>query len=162
MLLLLPLGVAIVAQLSTLAAMLALFRAHDCDLYLPGGIAFDPTAQNRRLALAACCHLVAALELITWVAYQEQVFPSHHTIARGLASAAQVLVPLLYTVGLVVMTRVGRHLSRFSDLKMTRPDGSILLPRDLLRPLWLAVNAHASMLLIVPPVLLYRSLGHIA
>jgi hypothetical protein len=164
MLYLLPLSVALLAHLSTVATMLGMIRAYDCDLYLPGGVDFDPRRQNRLLLWASLCELVAALWLVAWVVHREGTLTAHEALTPALtflASTGRGMVPLLYLLGMVLLTRVGRHLSKFSDLRMTRPDGSTLLPRDLMRPLWLAVNAHGSMLLIVPPVLMYRSLDHL-
>ncbi|MBT9583978.1 hypothetical protein IV102_11595 [bacterium] len=168
MLYLLPSALALVAHLSTLAAMVGLSRAYDCDLYLPGGTAFDPRRQNRLLGWATGCEWFAALWLVVFVIQREGVaahwLAGHAEAAAALnffSSAARLGVPVLYLLGMHWLTRVGRHLSKFSDLRMTRPDGSVLLPRDLMRPLWLAVNAHGAMLLIVPPVLLYRSLGQL-
>lgn len=165
MVLLLPLCILLVAHFSTFAAMTALARAHDCDLYLPGGKAFDPHLQNRRLAWATAWELLALLWLSLWLGQQEGMLRSYYQAHQNVAALIQFLsrcawltVPLCYLVGMTLLTRVGRHLSQFSDLMMTRPDGSVLLPRNIMKPLWLALNAHGSMVLIVPPVLLMRSL----
>ncbi len=155
MALLLPLAITLVAHLATLAAMLALARAYDCDLYLPGGKSFDPRRQNRRLAVAGSLELLAFLWVALWLG-QSRLGDS--PLIPLLSSWARFGVPLLFFGGLAIFTQVGRHLSQFSNLRMTRPDGSVLLPGDIMRPLWLALNAHGSLLLVVPIVWM---MGHL-
>lgn len=157
MIYLIPLVVTLLGQLATLVAVVGLRRAYDCDIFLPGGVEFAPTRQNRLLLVSSVCHLAAALGLVAWVAALERGAPLSARVLE-LAHAARVAVPLLYFLGMVVMVRVGRHLSRFSDLKMTRPDGSVLLPAQLMKPLWLAVNLQGAAALIVIGVFYHRSL----
>lgn len=154
---LVPVAVTLLGQLATVVAILGLRRAYDCDIFLPGGVAFAPAQQNRWLLVSSVCHLAAALGLVAWVSVLERgaPFPARWT---EYAHGARLAVPLLYFLGMAVMVRVGRHLSRFSDLKMTRPDGSVLFPAQLMKPLWLAVNLQGAAALIVLGVFYHRSL----
>lgn len=135
---------------------------------MPGGTAFDPQGKNRQLVAAGAFHFIAGFWLLCWVVQKEKTFRPflnrHEDLTAGLNFLASFSLPgaaLFYLAGMVILLRVGRHLGRFSDLRMTRPDGSVLLPRDLMQPLWLCLNAHGALLLIVPAVLAYRSLSYL-
>lgn len=148
MVLYLPLGVVALAELATLAGFAALRKTYDSDFYLPGGVAFAPQRQNRRLVLASC------LQLLTWSAYGlwlAHLLPGQLTLRQLLGAMAPP-----YLLGMWLLIGVGRHLGRFSNLRMTRPDGSQILPADLMRPLSLAVNAYATLVLLLP-LLFYLS-----
>jgi hypothetical protein len=148
MVLYLPLLVVLFAELATLAGSAALRKTYDSDFYLPGGIAFGPQAQNRKLMLASLLQLVAWTGYGLWAA---RLFPP------GLSPRILVgTVGLLYLLAMTMLIAVGRHLERFSDLRMTRPDGSEILPVNLMRPLSLAVNAYGTLVLFVPLLLFAR------
>lgn len=152
-----PLVVTFLGQLATLATILGIRRAYDCDVFLPGGVDFAPARQNRLLLSGSLCHALVALCLYFWIAGLERGGPIPGGL-REFAAYARVLVPLLYFLGLALMLRVGRHLSGFSNLRMTRPDGSVLLPAQLMKPLWLAVNLQVAAAVIGMGVFYHRSL----
>ncbi|MBS2033457.1 hypothetical protein JST97_00600 [bacterium] len=142
MVLYLPLVVVALAQLATLASWAALRKTYDSDFYLPGGVAFGPQGQNRKLILACF------LQLLAWTAYGlwlGHLLPASLNLHKLLG-----VVAIPYMLAMWLLISVGRHLGRFSDLRMTRPDGSQILPLDLMRPLSLAVNAYATLVLLVP------------
>lgn len=148
MVLYLPLVVVLFAELATLAGSAALSKTYDSDFYLPGGVAFAPQIQNRKLVLASLLQLVAWSGYGLWVA---RLLPATVT-ARMLVGA----VGVLYLLAMSLLIGVGRHLGRFSNLRMTRPDGSEILPVNLMRPLGLAVNAYGTLVLLVPLLLFTR------
>ena len=148
MVLYLPLVVVLFAELATLAGSAALRKTYDSDFYLPGGVAFAPQGQNRKLMLASLLQLVAWSGYGLWVA---RLLPTTVT-ARMLVGA----VGVLYLLAMSLLIGVGRHLGRFSNLRMTRPDGSEILPLNLMRPLGLAVNAYGTLVLLVPLILFTR------
>ncbi|MBN9416665.1 MAG: hypothetical protein J0I12_14565 [Candidatus Eremiobacteraeota bacterium] len=153
MVLFLPLVLVLVAQLATLVGIGSLRKTYDNDFYLPGGDSFAPQAQNRKLLLACFLELLAWTWWAFWVARRlglSEILPA--SLAEPQISMAAILVP--YLIGMVLIVRVGRHLGRFSDLRMIRPDGSEILPVDLMRPLGLAVNTYGTLALLVP-LLLY-------
>lgn len=153
MVLFLPLLLALVAQLATLAGIGALRKTYDSDFYLPGGMAFGPKGQNRKLYLACLLQLFAWIWWAFWVARRlalSELLPAE--LAAPEISAPAVAVP--YLLAMLLIVNVGRHLGRFSDLRMTLPDGREILPVDLMRPLSLAVNTYGTLTLLVP-LLLY-------
>lgn len=149
MVLFLPLVLVLVATLATLAGIGALRKTYDSDFYLPGGISFGPRRQNRKLVIACILQLTAWAWYSLWVARRlglTEVLPAG--LAEAKITVAAIAAPYLLAILLIVS--VGRHLGRFSDLRMTRPDGSEILPMDLMRPLSLAVNAYGTLALLVP------------
>ena len=157
MVLFLPLILVLVAQLATLAGSLALRKTYDHDFYLPGGDSFGPQGQNRKLLFACLLQLLAWSWWGLWAARRlgiSELLPA--SLASANISIGAVVVP--YLLGMLLIMSVGRHLGRFSDLRMTRPDGSEILPVDLMRPLSLAVNTYGTLVLLVPLVL-YLSAG---
>ncbi|MBX3167223.1 MAG: hypothetical protein KF760_07415 [Candidatus Eremiobacteraeota bacterium] len=157
MVLLLPLVLVLVAELATLAGISALRKTYDSDFYLPGGVAFGPRGQNRKLYLACLLQLLAWAWYTVWVGRRlglAEILPA--ALAAPKISAAAIAAP--YLLAMLLIVSVGRHLGRFSDLRMTRPDGSEILPMDLMRPLSLAVNAYGTLSLLVP-LLLYLDPG---
>lgn len=157
MVLFLPLVLVLVAELATLAGISALRKTYDSDFYLPGGASFGPRAQNRKLILGCLLQLLAWGWYSLWVARRlglSELLPA--AVAAPEISAAAIAAP--YLLAMILILSVGRHLGRFSDLRMTRPDGSEILPMDLMRPLSLAVNAYGTLALLVP-LLLYLQPG---
>lgn len=163
MVLFLPLVLVLIAQLATLAGISALRKTYDSDFYLPGGDSFGPQGQNRKLYLASFLQLLAWTWYTLWVC--QHLGPGFDLFAPGpinpiplpvldilpkIWRAAVVGVPVVYLTAMLMIISVGRHLGRFSDLRMTRPDGSEILPMDLMRPLSLAVNCYATLALLVP------------
>lgn len=149
MVLFLPLVLVLVAQLATLAGISALRKTYDSDFYLPGGDSFGPQGQNRKLYFACLLQLLAWSWYALWLAHRLRMVDMVPAQLMTLkVSAAMVGVP--YLLAMVMIISVGRHLGRFSDLRMTRPDGSEILPMDLMRPLSLAVNSYATLALLVP------------
>ncbi len=149
MVLFLPLVLVLVAELATLAGIGALRKTYDSDFYLPGGASFGPQAQTRKLIFACLLHLLAWAYYTLWVARRlglSEVLPAE--LAAPEISAAAIAAP--YVLAMLLIVSVGRHLGRFSNLRMTRPDGSEILPVDLMRPLSLAVNAYGTLALLVP------------
>lgn len=157
MVLFLPLLLVLVAELATLVGISGLRKTYDSDFYLPGGASFGPRAQNRKLLLACLLQLLAWTWYGLWVSARlelSEVLPA--SLAAPKISAAAITAP--YLLAMLLIVSVGRHLGRFSDLRMTRPDGSEILPVDLMRPLSLAVNAYGTLALLVP-LLVYLQPG---
>jgi len=152
MVLFLPLVLVLFAELATLAAVRSLSKTYDSDFYLPGGVAFAPQAQNRKLLLACSFELVAWSWWALWVARRTGLFEPPAWMVSNQASA--IGIPVFYALGMLLLLGVGRHLGRFSDLRMTLADGSELRPGDLMRPLSLALNAYGTLVLLLP-LLLY-------
>ena len=155
MVLFLPLVLVLVGLLATLAGISALRKTYDSDFYLPGGDSFGPKGQNRKLYLACLLQLLAWSWYGLWVAHRVNLVSLLPvTLLSWKVSAAIVAAP--YLLAMLLTISVGRHLGRFSDLRMTRPDGSEILPMDLMRPLSLAVNSYATLTLLVPLLLYLR------
>lgn len=155
MVLFLPLVLVLVAQVATWAGIGALRKTYDSDFYLPGGDSFGPQGQNRKLYVASLLQLGAWSWYAVWVAGHLGIVEKLPASLADLKVSATVIgVP--YLLAMVMIVRVGRHLGRFSDLRMTRPDGSEILPVDLMRPLSLAVNTYATLVLLVPLLLCLR------
>lgn len=154
MVLFLPLVLVFFAELATLAAVRSLGKTYDSDFYLPGGVAFAPRGQNRKLLLACLLELLAWSWWALWVAHRTGQLESPAWIVADGPSAVGVF--LLYLLGMSLLLSVGRHLGGFSDLCMTLADGSELRPGDLMRPLSLALNAYGSLVLLVPLLLYFE------
>lgn len=144
-----PLLLVLVALVSTLAGIAGLSKTYDSDFYLPGGVSFDPRGQNRQLVFACLMQIVAWSCYTVWVVQRLNllVVVAPQFLSSRLSAA---MVGLPYALAMFAIVRVGRHLGRFSDLRMTRPDGSEILPIDLMRPLSLAANAYAALAILVP------------
>ena len=141
----------LVGQLATLAGISGLRKTYDSDFYLPGGDSFGPQGQNRKLYCACLLQLAAWAWYALWVARRLGIL---NLIPASLALwKVSAIVGVPYLLAMLLIVSVGRHLGRFSDLRMTRPDGSEILPMDLMRPLSLAVNSYATLTLLVPLVL---------
>ena len=154
MVLFLPLVLVLVAQLATIAGIAGLRKTYDSDFFLPGGVSFGPQGQNRKLYLACALQLAAWSWYALWVAqHLKKLDGLPADLSDWKISAAMVGVP--YLLAMLLILSVGRQLGRFSDLRMTRPDGSEILPLDLMRPLSLAVNAYGTLVLLIPLLVYY-------
>jgi len=154
MVLFLPLVLVLFAELATLAAVRSLSKTYDSDFYLPGGVAFAPQGQNRKLLFACLFEFLAWSWWAVWVAHRTGLFDAPDWLVADRSSAIGISV--CYVLGMLLLLGVGRHLGRFSDLCMTLADGSELRPGDLMRPLSLALNAYGTLVLLLPLLLYFR------
>ena len=94
------------------------------------------------------------LQLTAWSGYG--LWVAHLLPAALTARQLFGAIGVLYALAMWLLLRVGSHLGRFSDLRMTRPDGSQILPVELMRPLSVAVNAYGTLVLLVPLLFFLR------
>ena len=154
MVLFLPLVLVLFAEIATLAAVRSLRKTYDSDFYLPGGVAFAPQGQNRKLLFACLFELLAWSWWAVWVAHRSDLLKAPAWLVANQPSAIGICG--LYLAGMLLLLGVGRHLGRFSDLRMTLADGSEVRPGDLMRPLSLALNAYGTLVLLLPLLLYLR------